>query len=269
MKAGLTYIDILKDEFEKRIRLNKNYSLRAFARDLGISVSRLSEFLNGKSGLSSEKARVIARNIPLNREESDIFVAMVDSKFSRSPKKRKEALLFLEKESYKNIYQYSCKDSLKFISEWCHYAILSVMELDSYDGTIKYIQSKIELEESVIVDAIERMERLGHVLRNKYGEFYSSGENITTTHNIASKTLRDSHRDTLMHAIESLLKDDVSVRDITSITVATSLEKIEQAKEKITNFRRELALFLESEKKEEVYNLNIQLVPLTSVSKKE
>ncbi|MNL31545.1 hypothetical protein D3C87_1533390 [compost metagenome] len=48
----LELIERIKTELEKRRKRNRFYSLRAMARDLGVSSSCLSRTLNGKTRLS-------------------------------------------------------------------------------------------------------------------------------------------------------------------------------------------------------------------------
>ena len=50
----MDYRDILSDQFNVRRKVNARYSLRAFARDMSISPSRLSEVISGKGDLSRE-----------------------------------------------------------------------------------------------------------------------------------------------------------------------------------------------------------------------
>src|SRR2546430_13739191 len=57
--ADTDYRRVLRKELESRCRTSPRYSLRAFARDLKISPSRLSEILSGKQGLSRAAARGI------------------------------------------------------------------------------------------------------------------------------------------------------------------------------------------------------------------
>ena len=56
---------------------------------------------------------------------------------------------------------------------------------------------------------------------------------------------------------------DLELRDVTSMTMPIDKNKIKQAKEMIFDFRRKLTNYLESGEKDEVYSLNIQLIPLT------
>ena len=57
--------EFLGAEFSKRKLRNETYSLRAFARDLGVSASRLSEILSGKLGISEKTAETIASKLRL------------------------------------------------------------------------------------------------------------------------------------------------------------------------------------------------------------
>ena len=59
----LDYRLLLKSELASRTNQNPNYSLRAFARDLDLAPSRLSEVLNGKQGLSTQAAEKIAKTL--------------------------------------------------------------------------------------------------------------------------------------------------------------------------------------------------------------
>ena len=58
--------EILSDALNERISINPGYSLRAFARDLGISPQLLSNVINGKRGMSADLATRIAGKINLS-----------------------------------------------------------------------------------------------------------------------------------------------------------------------------------------------------------
>jgi hypothetical protein len=53
-------VEKLKEELELRRKKNPRYSLRAMARDLGVSPSCLSRTLNGKTKMNSEREERIA-----------------------------------------------------------------------------------------------------------------------------------------------------------------------------------------------------------------
>jgi uncharacterized protein (TIGR02147 family) len=106
------------------------------------------------------------------------------------------------------------------------------------------------------------------LLKKFKGRWISTKINLETSHDVASAALRKSHKQTLEQAIEALDNVELSQRDITSITMAIDVKKIPLAKEMIRKFRRELAAALETDKRTEVYNLNVQLVPVSKTQEK-
>lgn len=86
------YKTFILAEFKRRVEKNSSYSQNAFARDLGISPSRLSEILRGKQGLSLRWAITIAENLHLSKEESEHFCNLVMSKHARSRMQREAAI---------------------------------------------------------------------------------------------------------------------------------------------------------------------------------
>jgi hypothetical protein len=67
----------------RRLR-NPRHSLRAFARDIGISNSRLSHVLSSDEGISIKSAQRIAKGLQLNRAETEYFVNLVISECGRT-----------------------------------------------------------------------------------------------------------------------------------------------------------------------------------------
>jgi plasmid maintenance system antidote protein VapI len=67
-------LNILKQLFDERKARSTNYSLRAFSRDLDISVSHLSAIMSGKSKLSTLHACQIAVKLEFHTEKFYHFV---------------------------------------------------------------------------------------------------------------------------------------------------------------------------------------------------
>ncbi|MBX2987531.1 MAG: hypothetical protein KF802_06510 [Bdellovibrionaceae bacterium] len=90
-EMGITYRQILEIEFQRRVKKNPRYSLRAYARDLGLSASKMSEIMRGLRGMSGRAALRIAERIALPPEESRRFVLMVEVAHARSASAREKA----------------------------------------------------------------------------------------------------------------------------------------------------------------------------------
>lgn len=91
MKLRLSFRSILRKELQRRRRINVRYSLRAFARQLGISPSRLSEILTGRYGLSGTAARALAQRLGLSDDQAAIFADLADAEHARTPARREQA----------------------------------------------------------------------------------------------------------------------------------------------------------------------------------
>lgn len=257
----ISYKNILEEELNFRLNDNLSYSLRAFARDIGISPSQLSDIFKSKTGLSVKKARSIAENLSFNDNEIEMFCSLVEIEHGRSPKKVLEARKRIDKINYESSFKGLSFDSFKLISDWQYFAILSTMELDEYDGSINFISTHLNLELSKTEEYIKRLLKLD-LIDIQNGKFIISGEMFTTSHNIKSLALKRFHKQHLNKSLKAIDNVSVELRDITTMTMAIDIKKIPEAKKMITKFRRELSHFLEEGPKNHVYNLNIQLIPL-------
>lgn len=69
----MTYRDIIKAEFERRRQLDPFYSLRAYAKELRIQPSHLSDLIQKKKGLSKKKAPLVAAGLGLGSLGAQYF----------------------------------------------------------------------------------------------------------------------------------------------------------------------------------------------------
>ena len=72
----------LKDELERRASKNPSYSLRAFARDLGLTNSHLSMTLSGRKRISVDTAEQIAGRLNLETDAAEYLVLMAQRQFN-------------------------------------------------------------------------------------------------------------------------------------------------------------------------------------------
>lgn len=84
------HIEILISHLEARKTRNPSYSLRAYARDLALSVSKLSELLNLKKGLSPARAEIASKRLNLCGTEAERFKLSVAAYHSRAKSEREK-----------------------------------------------------------------------------------------------------------------------------------------------------------------------------------
>ncbi len=246
--------EYLKGILLSRRSKNKKYSLRAFARDLNIPPSRLSEILSGKRTISRKQSLTFAEQLKLSpKEAAGIFGAEI-----RDPK-----LTGDQSYSYAEINE----DFLRILVDWYHFALLNLMDTDDFVHDPFWMANRLNLPVSTVKEALGRLIRT-RLLILAEGRFRKTKSNVATTDQVSSQALRRAHEQVIQLALKSLREDPPSVRDISSVSMALDVAKLGIAKQEIRRFRRRIARLMEGGKRNEVYNLNIQLVPVTGFSRR-
>jgi uncharacterized protein (TIGR02147 family) len=227
---------------------NPSYSLRAFAKKLALSPAALSEILNSKRKVSIKKAQEILTRLNLNPEESFEIISQLNKKFA--PKKNHTELNM---------------DQFLLISEWYHFAILSLAETKKFKADSQWIAKRLGIKSQEAEGALERLERLGALIRNRKGELKASGQPLSTPDNIPSSAIRRQHSIMLNKALDSLDKDQIDQRDFLGVTMAIDPSKIPLAKKLLREFVGTLCSTLETGEQTEVYRFNSQLLPLSTL----
>jgi uncharacterized protein (TIGR02147 family) len=259
----MTYQRFILSEFEGRRQRNARYSLRAFARDLGLAAPKLSEILRGKSGLSSESAQRLAPKLGLSAAEAETFVSMVQAKHARASRDREAAKSKLSEMKQSHQFNELSLESFRIISDWWHFAILELTEVNAFRSSTAWIAKRLGLSESVAKEAVQRLFDFGLLAKTEDGTWYQTNAILATPQGVPSAEIRKHHRQILAKADESLTKSPITERDLSSMTLSMSEEDFLEVQEEIKQFRRRLSLKIAKAKtKNRVYTLAIQFFPL-------
>jgi uncharacterized protein (TIGR02147 family) len=230
--------------------------LRGFAKLLGLSPATLSGVLNHKRSLSLNAAMTIANKLDWDPKKSEHFFQQVAKELGGQKSDPKKTGILLH-------YSEVSLDDFSAISDWYHFAILEITFISDFKSEPKWIAKRLGISVHEAADAIDRLKRL-ELLIESDGKLIKSEKNLATPTDHVSRAIRKRHKQILDRAKEALDQIEISKRDFTSITIAIDPAKLELAKEKIKKFRRELCSFLEKGNPKEVYELSVQLFPLTN-----
>ncbi len=250
----------LKESLAQSRAKNPNYSLRAFAKKLNVSPAALSEFLSGRRRFSKKMAERIADRLLLSPLERDELLRG----FSILPRTKMNTKAKGPCKPYIQINM----DHYHVISDWYHFAILSLAETKGFQSDSKWIAERLGLRNYEVLSALERLERLGMLEKNSKGRLVATGVQYSTSDEIANIAIRKSHLQDLEIARSSLENDPVDQRDFTSVTMAIDPERLGEAKKMVREFRDQLCRYLEGGKKSEVFKMCFNMVPLTKMEKK-
>lgn len=257
MTTNNDYVDILKDHLSDRCKRNKGYSLRAYARDLGISPQRLSHILNGRHGLSPKSAALIANSLGLNESETAYFCALVEKKHARSKSVKDEANKKLNE--MKSFYKDLSIDHFKIVADWYHYAIMELSLTESFSTNPKWIAKTLAITEIEAKMAIERLLRLELMEINKKGVLKITGNFFADPKGTPSSALRQFHKQLMQKAHDAITIQPVETRDYSSTVIAINEDDLPLAKLELKNFREKFDKKLSSNnKKTKVYCLGMQ-----------
>ncbi len=247
-----TFEDILKSEFIKRKKMNPSYSLRGYAKSLGIQASPLSAILNGKRPVTNKMKYRLGLALKLNLTNLDQI------------KTNRELLA-----NYQGVVEYKQLDidSFEILSRPFYFAVLELFELHDFQEDIKWMAKKLSLSNFEVKDALERLLRVGFLEKLACGRIILKDDSYFTTSLIPGLT--DESRKRMQKnisalSIESIDQVSIENREHTSVTFAINKSDLNKAREITNQFRADMAkLFNKNNKKTDVYQLHIGLFPLT------
>jgi uncharacterized protein (TIGR02147 family) len=119
----------LKFEFEARKKRRPHYSLRAFARDLELSPSALSEYLSGKLSFSEERVLQVSKKIQLKPIQTEHWIDLIKMESASSQADREVAAVKVKARATQEKGSIAL-DLFQVISDWYHYALLELIDID-------------------------------------------------------------------------------------------------------------------------------------------
>lgn len=242
----------LQEELVLRCNRNPAYSLRSFAKAIGVSPSFLSKILNGQRRITDEVFQKITTNLNLEPSVFETFRSDEDA-ISESDMKFRDLQL----------------EYFKIISDWYHYALIELTNLDGFKNSPEWIASKLGITVNQAKAATDRLLNL-ELLELKDGKLRpTSGGNTTTKNDFTDLAFKKMQDDLLKKAITSLWNEDLTQRDHTSVSMAINPDDIPEVKKRLTKMRRELCKYLERPQKKkptQVYNLSLSFFALSKES---
>lgn len=256
------YRSYLKTVLVEKNKINPQFSLRAFSRFIQMSHGQLSMVLQGKKHISEDTALNISHRLQLNEKEADYFCHLVRLESAKTVQSKEFIQKRLESLHPKQTFHTLTLDAFKIISDWHHYALLEMTELDTFKPSSAWIAKRLQISKTEVELALERLERL-ELIRKKNNTWIKTNEFFSVKSDLKNDALKKFHKQILEKALESLDSQEVAERKFGSITMSLDPSKLKEAEKRMQEFRLELAKFLSRGKKTETYQLSMQLFKLT------
>jgi uncharacterized protein (TIGR02147 family) len=260
---------VLRGIFLERVARNPSYSLRGFARNLGVSHAYLSMILGGKRRIPEHRAIQFSQLAGLNEAEAAAFVSACRAAVLKPAKGAAKPSSPSPATGRPNDYFRLQLDQFRVLSEWYHLAILDLTLLYNFKPDALWIARRLGLKRSEVTKAIARLERLG-MLSVAETEWQKKHPKLEIPTYRPDEAIRRFHLQMIQKGMEAALSDkqeDFEARDITGTIMPLNPARLAEAKARIRRFRRSLLNYVTQGKCTELYQLNVQYFPLTRPSR--
>jgi hypothetical protein len=143
-----SFRDILRNEFQSRLRLNPHYRLLDFAKDLSTPISRMSEIMSGRSGISTQRALHYAETLSLNSQDRVTFLELVSNECSRTKWTRKNSKEGSSVVDSKTIFSTSFQLPVQKKDEFFEFLRASVVQWSTTNQMPDSLEAKLMIEAS-------------------------------------------------------------------------------------------------------------------------
>lgn len=227
---------------------NPSFSLRAYAKSLGVHAASLSEFFNDKRSFSPKLQKKIIEKLNIAPDKRQYLLNTIDDGDSPVDVERVQV----------------DTDSYHLVSDPIYYSLLCLIETKDFKEDYKFIARRVKKSVPEVKEAMERLERVGYIkrIRNK---LHVGEAHLMTTDDVANMSLRLRHAENLDNAKEALLNLDVSERYFRFETLAIGVEQMPEFKKAAQEFFNKLVKISNKSQKDEVYEFCFNFFPRTEL----
>lgn len=274
MLSVYDYIDYrvyLKERVEEMRQSASILSFRYVGKKVGMDPSQVVKIVQGQLHLTEAKIPVFAHFLGLNGKEAEYFRLLV--LFNRARNAEESRSYFEQMVSLSGVPSLELKrDQYLFFAKWYNCAVWCALASFDCKNNFKelgaYLAPQISAAEAK--EAIQLLERLGLIRKNDQGIWKSTDQNLTTGKDWNSIAIRAYQQEMIRLGAEALERFPKGDRDISSLTLGISPDMLEEVRTLTEDFRRTLAkLSNQCPATDRVYQLNVQLFPLTARRKTE
>jgi uncharacterized protein (TIGR02147 family) len=269
----LSYRKYLDDWFQAQKQADRRYSHRLFARRAEVkSPSLLKEVVAGRRNLTPTTVEGFLLALRLEGEDADFFRALVQLDQAETHQDKNRA--WERVASCRRFRDARSRevDFVRYLSSWHYVAIRELALCGDFDPSPEAIAARLHPNIPVkqAADAIALLLELGLLVQHADGSITAADTTVATPHEVAWMTASNYHREMLARAADSLENVPAERRHLCALTVAVPASLVPKLKAEMDAFQERLlhlcddsAASPEGPAADQVYQLNLQLVPLS------
>lgn len=263
--APKSYRTVLREILAEKQKKNAQFSLRAFAKVLGIQPSFLSLVLNGKRDISEETVGMIVDKLelsPLQARELSLLVRLEKVKNLTQRAQLLQDLKTLRPE-LTQIRDLSI-DHFKLISEWYHMPLQVLTELDDFEWSEENAARSLGITIHEVNLALERLAALELIEWTMGSRPKALGESrmIRSAHH--NEAMKAYHETMMKKNIVALEEQDPQLRMTATLNVALDAEQLVRARAMLLATQKKILKLCQTRApKKEIYHVSLNLFQLT------
>ncbi len=255
----------LTDYYEDKKKENSKFSYRYLTSQGGINAGNFAKMLKGERNFTLNSAIALSQALKLNKKERDYFQSMVlfcQAKSHEEKKRYFEELMTFKEASVRVLDA----NHYMFYDKWYYTAVREALAFFPLnDKNFAQLGKCISppVSEKQVASAIGLLVELNLVEKDQDGYYKRTNALLSTGNDIKSLTLNNFIINNLMLAAKAI-NNGAKDCNYSSVTFSVSKKDFEDIQEEIRRARRKIMeLAKNSDDPDRVYQLNVQLFPMT------
>ncbi|QQS06824.1 MAG: TIGR02147 family protein [Fibrobacterota bacterium] len=253
-------------------RRHPSRTKKALAQVLEIDPAHLSHILAGQKHLALRHLPQVAKFLELSPPQARYFNTLVRLNSAQDSPTSHQA--FLELRQMRGDLQRNLSDDThEYFTSWLHPAMRTLLSLVEFRG-LGWTRLAGLFRKGVTPDqarlSVELLLRLGLLERDPRGILRPTGGTVSSGEKWLGQAVMEFQRQTIALSGELLEATPKSERDVSTLTLPASRERMDELKDKIRQFRQEVISWARDLPEEDiVVQLNIQLFPVADARRTE
>lgn len=259
----------LRDAWNSKRAFNKNFTVRAWAKQLGISsYGSFYQIIQGKRPMPKRYVRPISDSLKLAPRESLYLETLVDYSRAKSMESKshyQERLQDLAPGEKLNFYEVEAFHCLK---NPLNGAIVELTNLKGFVCEAFWIKERLTIKASVseIQKSLNSLFELGLLVKGEDAEVRPAHKLLHTKQDVKNEALQEYHKNVLSLAAEQISKQEVADREYNATAMGIRKSDLPKIKEEMRAFLNDMISKYEAAPGEacEIYQLGTQFFGLTN-----
>ena len=263
----------LRDAWNKKRGLNKNFTVRAWAKQLGFSsYGSFYQVLQGKRPLPKKYVLAISNSLNLAPKESLYLETLIDFNRAKSMdskmyyQERLQELSPGEKLSFYEVEAFHC------LKNPLNGAIVELTNLQDFVFDAFWIKERLTIKVTIneIQKSMDMLFELGLLKIDESNKVRPVHKLVHTKQDVQNEALQEYHRNVLHLAADQISQQDVQDREYNATAMGIKKSDLPKIKEEMRDFLKNIISKYESSPDEasEIYQMGIQFFALTNKKEK-